>query len=184
MYLVYPRESKEVTARQWTEGKLLIAWVRMDAGGQVTKSLEESALSCVWDGKPWGVWQSRGLVWLMFRRTAEDIHLWLCWVFTDTGRLSLGAGRGYSLVAVSGFSLLRLLASQRAGFSSCGTQPAVWGIFSDQGSNPRPLHWQGDSQPLHHQWSPKAFIYYVTGTVPTVLHSSTQLVFTTVSNNL
>ena len=28
------------------------------------------------------------------------------------------------------------------------------GIFPDQGSNPRPLHWQADSQPLRHQGSP------------------------------
>ena len=28
------------------------------------------------------------------------------------------------------------------------------GIFPDQGSNPFPLHWQADSQPLHHQGSP------------------------------
>ena len=29
------------------------------------------------------------------------------------------------------------------------------GIFPDQGSNPCPLHWQADSQPLRHQGSPK-----------------------------
>ena len=28
------------------------------------------------------------------------------------------------------------------------------GIFPDQGSNPCPLHWQADSQPLLHQGSP------------------------------
>ena len=28
------------------------------------------------------------------------------------------------------------------------------GIFSEQGSNPCPLHWQAGSQPLHHQGSP------------------------------
>ena len=31
---------------------------------------------------------------------------------------------------------------------------AACGIFPDQGSNPCPLHWQADSQPLHHQGSP------------------------------
>ena len=31
---------------------------------------------------------------------------------------------------------------------------ASCGIFPDQGSNPRPLHWQADSQPLRHQGSP------------------------------
>ena len=29
------------------------------------------------------------------------------------------------------------------------------GIFLDQGSNPCPLHWQTDSYPLYHQWSPQ-----------------------------
>ena len=31
---------------------------------------------------------------------------------------------------------------------------AACGILPDQGSNPRPLHWQADSQPLRHQGSP------------------------------
>ena len=31
---------------------------------------------------------------------------------------------------------------------------AACGIFPDPGSNPCPLHWQADSQPLHHQGSP------------------------------
>ena len=34
---------------------------------------------------------------------------------------------------------------------------AACGIFPDQGSNPCPLHWQADSQPLRHQGSPPAF---------------------------
>ena len=32
---------------------------------------------------------------------------------------------------------------------------AACGIFPDQGLNPCPPHWQADSQPLHHQGSPK-----------------------------
>ena len=31
---------------------------------------------------------------------------------------------------------------------------AAYGIFPDQRSNPCPLHWQADSQPLCHQGSP------------------------------
>ena len=31
------------------------------------------------------------------------------------------------------------------------------GIFPDQGSNLCPLHWQADSQPVHHQGSPVCF---------------------------
>ena len=39
-------------------------------------------------------------------------------------------------------------------FSSCGSWlscPAACGIFRDQESNPRPLHWQVDSYLLDHQ---------------------------------
>ena len=32
---------------------------------------------------------------------------------------------------------------------------AACGIFPDQGLNPCPLYWQADSQPLHHQGSPR-----------------------------
>ena len=32
---------------------------------------------------------------------------------------------------------------------------AACGIFPDQGSNPCPLHWQADSQPLRHKGSPE-----------------------------
>ena len=42
--------------------------------------------------------------------------------------------------------------------SSCGHRPscsAACGIFPDQGSNPCPLHWQADSQPLSHEGSPR-----------------------------
>ena len=35
---------------------------------------------------------------------------------------------------------------------------AACGVFPDQGSNPCPLYWQADSQPLHHQGSPSVFL--------------------------
>ena len=38
---------------------------------------------------------------------------------------------------------------------SCST---ACGIFPDQGSNPCPLHWQADSQPLRHQGSPDTYL--------------------------
>ena len=38
---------------------------------------------------------------------------------------------------------------------------AACGILPDQGSNPRPLHWQADSQPLCHQGSPYLSILYI-----------------------
>ena len=79
--------------------------------------------------------------------------------------------RGLSLVAASGghsssrcvgLSLLQPLllwstGSRRAGSVVVAHGPscsAACGIFPDQGSNPCPLHWQADSQPLRHQGSP------------------------------
>ena len=79
--------------------------------------------------------------------------------------------RGLSLVAASGghsssqcagLSLSRPLSSRstssrRAGSVAVAHGPScsvACGIFPDQGSNPCPLHWQADSQPLRHQGSP------------------------------
>ena len=101
------------------------------------------------------------------------IYLWLCWVFVAARGLSLvAASGGNSLLQCAGFSLQWLLllqstGSRHMGFSSCGTRTlvvarrlqsagsvvvvhrpncsAACGIFPDQGSNPRPLHWQVDS---------------------------------------
>ena len=50
---------------------------------------------------------------------------------------------------------------------SCST---ACGNFPDQGSNPCPLHWQADSQPLRHQGSPRLLFFYVSGA--TVLRNS------------
>ena len=91
------------------------------------------------------------------------IYLWLCWVFVSVRGPSLVvASGGHSSSRCAGLSLSRLLllrgtGSRRAGsvvvahWPSCS---AACGIFPDQGSNPCPLHWQADSQPLHHQGSP------------------------------
>ena len=83
------------------------------------------------------------------------IYFWLHWVFV--------AVRGLSLVAASGgpLSSCSARASRYSGFSSCGAQalghmgsgvaahglscPTAYGIFLEQGSNPRPPHWQADS---------------------------------------
>ena len=65
--------------------------------------------------------------------------------------------RGPLFIAVHGPLLLQSTGSRRSGSVivahglSCST---ACGIFPDQGSNPRPLHWQADSQPLRHQGSP------------------------------
>ena len=78
--------------------------------------------------------------------------------------------RGLSLVAPSGAHsssrcaglspsrplLLRSTGSRRAGSVAAAHGPscsAACGIFPDRGSNPCPLHWQADSQPLRHQGS-------------------------------
>ena len=92
------------------------------------------------------------------------IYFWLCWVFVSVRGLSLVvASGGHSSSRCADLSLLRPLllrstGSRRAASvvaahgSSCS---ATCGIFPDQSSNPCPLHWQADSQPLHHQESPQ-----------------------------
>ena len=94
------------------------------------------------------------------------IYLWLCWVFVSARGLSVVvASGGHSSSRCAGLSPSRPLLlwstdSRRTGSvvvahgSSCS---AVCGIFPDQGSNPCPLHWQADSQPLRHQGSPGSF---------------------------
>ena len=69
---------------------------------------------------------------------------------------------GPLFIAVSGpltisASLVRSTGSRRVGSVIVAHGPscsAAGGNFPDQGSNPRPLHWQADSQPLRHQGSP------------------------------
>ena len=91
------------------------------------------------------------------------IYFWLCWVLVSVRGLSpVAASGGHSSSRCAGLSLsrpllLRSTGSRRAGSvivahgPSC---PAACGILPDQGSNPCPLHWQADSQPLRHQGSP------------------------------
>ena len=100
-----------------------------------------------------------GIIFLNF------IYLWLCWVFVSVRGLSLvAASGGHSSSQCAGLSLLRPLllrstGSRRAGSAVVAHGPscsAACGIFPDQGSNPCPLHWRADSQPLRHQGSPVA----------------------------
>ena len=59
--------------------------------------------------------------------------------------------------------LLQSTGSRRAGYVVVAHGPscsAACGIFPDQGSNPCPLHWQADSQPLCNQGSPPAFFWF------------------------
>ena len=72
------------------------------------------------------------------------------------------ASGGHSSSPCAGLSLSRPLllwstGSRRAGSLVVAHVPscsAARGILPDQGSNPCPLHWQADSQPLRHQGSP------------------------------
>ena len=94
------------------------------------------------------------------------IYLWLCWVFVSERGLSLvAASGGHSSSWCVGLSLLwplllRSTGSRRAGSVVVAHGPScsvACGIFPDQGSNPCPLHWQADSQPLRHQGSPPLY---------------------------
>ena len=98
------------------------------------------------------------------------IYLWLCWVFISVCGLSLvvaSGGRSSSRCAGLSLSrplLLRSTGSRRAGSVVVAHGPscsAACGIFWDQGSNPCPLHWQVDSQPLRHQGSPSPLLLEV-----------------------
>ena len=98
----------------------------------------------------------------------------LCWVFVSVQGLSLDVeSGGYSSSRCAGLSLSRSLllqstGSRRAGSvvvahgPSCST---ACGIFPDRGSNPCPLHWQADSQPLHHQGSPQVETFELIDTI-------------------
>ena len=95
------------------------------------------------------------------------IYLWLCWVFVSVRRLSLvAASGGHSSSRCAGLSLSRPLLLRSTGSRCTGSVTVAhgpscsvaWGILPDQGSNPCPLHWQVDSQPLHHQGSPDQYI--------------------------
>ena len=91
------------------------------------------------------------------------IYLWLCWVFVSVQGLSPVVARGgHSSSQCSGLSLLRPLLLRSTGSRRADSVivahglncSAACGIFPDQGSNPCPLHWQADSQPLRHRGSP------------------------------
>ena len=96
------------------------------------------------------------------------IYLWLCWIFISVRGLSLVVASGvHSLSQCVGLSLswpllLWSTGSRHSGSVIVAHGPScsvACGIFPDQGSNPCPLHWQADSQPLRHQGSPKLFFF-------------------------
>ena len=92
------------------------------------------------------------------------VYFWLCWVFVSVWGLSpVAASGGHSSSRCAGLSLSQPLllwsrGSRRSGSVVVAHGPscsAACGILPDQGSNPCPLHWQADSQPLRHQGSPQ-----------------------------
>ena len=95
------------------------------------------------------------------------VFVWgLSLVVASGGHSSSRCG-GRSSSRCAGLSLSRPLplwgtGSRRTGSVVVAHGPscsAACGIFPDQGSNPCPLHWQADSQPLHHQGSPIGVSY-------------------------
>ena len=89
-------------------------------------------------------------------------------MFVSVRGLSLvAASGGHSSSRCTGLSLsrpllLRSTRSRRAGSAVVAHGPscsAACGILPDQGSNPCPLHWQADSQPLCHQGSPVTSLF-------------------------
>ena len=109
----------------------------------------------------WSIINTR--ISFFFLNLFSFIYLWLCWVFISVRGLSpVVASGGHSSSRCAGLSvswplLLRSTGSRCAGSVIVAHGPscsAARGILPDQGSNPCPLHWQADSQPLRHQGSP------------------------------
>ena len=79
------------------------------------------------------------------------------------------ASGGHSSSRRAGLSLswrllLRSTRSRHAGSVVVAHGPscsAARGILPDQGSNPCPLHWPADSQPLRHQGSPVLVLFFL-----------------------
>ena len=98
-------------------------------------------------GSPWSLF-----IYLFIYLFLAGLGLRFCArAFTSCGE------RGPLFIAVRGPLLLQSTGSRRAGSVVGAHRPscsAACGIFPDQGSNPCPLHWQADSQPLRHQGSP------------------------------
>ena len=90
------------------------------------------------------------------------------------GPSPVAAGGGHSSSRCAGLSLsrpllLRSTGSRRAGSAIVAHGPscsAACGIFPDRGSNPCPLHWQADSQPLRHQGSPTVLLLILLEKMP------------------
>ena len=114
------------------------------------------------------------LVFFKFIYLFYLFYFWLCWVFVSVRGLCLvPVSGGHSSLRCVGLSLswpllLRSTGSRRAGSVVVAHGPScsmACGIFPDQGSNPCPLHWQADSQPLRHQGSPHTIEFYISASI-------------------
>ena len=106
----------------------------------------------------------------------------------------VAASGGHSSSRCAGLSLSQPLLLRSTGSRCAGSVivahglscSAACGIFPDQGSNPCPLHWQADSQPLRHQGSPDFLSFYLMSfysrTSSETLHSRLLTSFLTVSD--
>ena len=85
----------------------------------------------------------------------------LCKGFLQLWQVGATLHRGARASSLSRPLLLRSSSSRHAGSVIVAHGPscsAACGIFPDEGSNPCPLHWQADSQPLRHQGSPRKYL--------------------------
>ena len=106
-------------------------------------------------------------IYSIFFKINLFIYFWLCWVCVSVRGLSpVAASGGHSSSRCTGLSLSRPLPLRSTGSRRTGSvvvahglsRSAACGILPDQGSNPCPLHWQADSQPLRHQGSPTVYL--------------------------
>ena len=164
--------------------QLRLAHSLVETRGLLRCGVRTLVAACMWDLFPWPVIEPRPPAlgaWSLNHCTTREvpndhfcfffliyfylfIYFWLCWVFVSVRGLSLvAASEGHSSSRRAGLSLsrpllLRSTGSRRAGSVVVSHGPicsAACGIFPNQGSNPCPLHWQADSQPLRHRGSPQ-----------------------------
>ena len=109
-------------------------------------------------------WSKYAFFFFFYKFIYLFIYFWLCWVFVSVQGLSpVAASGGHSSSQCAGLSLSRPLPLRSTGSRCTGSvvvahgpsRSVACGIFPDRGTNPCPLHWQADSQPLRHQGSPK-----------------------------
>ena len=121
---------------------------------------------CIGSGK---MWDASGLTFFFFFNFIYlFIYFWLCWVPVPVRGPSLvAASGGHSSSRCAGLSLSRPLLLRSTGSKCAGSVvvahgpscSVACGILPDQGSNPCPLRWQADSQPLHHQGNPLGWLW-------------------------